>query len=127
MDPHQQLSRRERQIMDALFAEGELSINQLQNHLPDPPTSMAIRNMVLILDRKGLLTRRKVGREYLYRAKAPRRRTGKSAMQQVVQTFFDGSIEQALGAYLAGRSVKLTKEQRDRLHQMIDEARGRGD
>ncbi|MEX0652566.1 MAG: BlaI/MecI/CopY family transcriptional regulator [Phycisphaeraceae bacterium] len=127
MDPHQNLSRRERQIMNALYAEGELSVNQLQDHLPEPPTPMAIRNMVLILDRKGLLARRKVGREYLYRAKAPRRRTGQSAMQKVVQTFFDGSVEQAFGAYLAGRNVKLTDEQRQRLHQMIDDARERGD
>ena len=127
MDPHQHLSRRERQIMDALYAQGELSINALAEHLPEPPTSMAIRNMVLILARKGLVARRKAGREYLYRPKAPRRRTGQSAMHKVVQTFFDGSLEQALGAYLAGRSVKLTKEQRERLHEMIDQARTRGD
>lgn len=127
MDPHPHLSRRERQIIDALYAEGELSINQLQQHLPDAPTPMAIRNMVLILDRKGLLTRRKVGRAYLYQAKAPRRHVGQSVIQKVVQTFFEGSIEQAFGAYLAGRAIKLSDDQRERLHRMIDDARDRGE
>ncbi|MFA9477995.1 BlaI/MecI/CopY family transcriptional regulator [Phycisphaerales bacterium AB-hyl4] len=127
MDPHLHLSRRERQIMDALFAEGELTINQLRDHLPDPPTPMAIRNMVRILDEKGLLLRRKVGREFHYRPRRQRARAGQSALKKVLNTFFDDSIEKAMGAYLADRSANLSDDERQRLHEMIDAARKRGE
>ena len=126
MNPHQQLSRRERQIMDALYAQDELSVNNLRDHLPDPPTPMAIRTMLRILLEKGLITRRKEGQAYLYRPKAQRQTVGRSAMQKVIQTFFDGSVEKALGAYFAARDVTLSQEQHEQLRQMIDQAKERG-
>lgn len=108
--------------MEALYAEGELTVNQFQEKLPDPPTPMAIRAMLKILVDKGLVKRRKISRGYLYRPKALRNRIGQSRLQKVVQTFFDGSIEKAVGAYLADGKSKLTQKERDRLRQLIDEA-----
>ena len=124
-DRHLHLTRRERQIMDALYAEADLSVNRIAERLPDPPTPMAIRNMLRILDGKGLIKRRKEGREYRYSPRTQRRRAGRSAMHKVLETFFDGSLESAMGAYLADRNVKLTRQQRDALHALIEQARDR--
>ena len=57
------LTRRERQIMDALFASGEATVVQITAQIPDPPTTMAVRRMLHILEEKGLLARRQEGRE----------------------------------------------------------------
>ena len=111
--------------MDVLYAEGDLNVAQIAERLPDPPTSMAMRNMLRRLDDKGLIKRRKSGREFLYSPKPQRRRAGRSAMHKVIQTFFDGSIENAMGAYLADRKVKLTEQQREALHALIEQARDR--
>ena len=126
MDIDQHLSRRERQIMDILFAEGEASVNAIREQLPDPPAHTAVRTMLKILDGKGLIKRRKQGLEYIYSPRPRRNTAGRSAMQRVVQTFFEGSLEQAVGAYLSDRKAKLSDEEIQRLHQMIDQARKNG-
>ena len=58
MSDSSKLSRRERQIMDILFARGEATVNQIAEALPDPPTPMAVRRMMHILEEKGHLRRR---------------------------------------------------------------------
>ncbi|MFP4216717.1 MAG: BlaI/MecI/CopY family transcriptional regulator [Phycisphaerae bacterium] len=126
MDVEQQLTRRERQIMDILFSQGEASVNTIHDQLPNPPAHTAVRTMLKILGGKGLVKRRKQGLEYIYSPRPQRTRAGRSAMQRVVQTFFDGSLEQAVGAYLSDRKAKLSDEEIQRLHQMIDEARQSG-
>ncbi|MFA9480004.1 BlaI/MecI/CopY family transcriptional regulator [Phycisphaerales bacterium AB-hyl4] len=122
-DQHQHLSRRERQIMDVIYARGEANVNEIQPGLPDPPTHTAVRTLLKILGDKGLVTREKCGREYVYRPKTRRSRVGQSALQNVIQTFFDGSLEKAVGAHLATHKAKLSTDELDRLQAMIDEAR----
>ncbi|HEY2149091.1 MAG TPA: BlaI/MecI/CopY family transcriptional regulator, partial [Pirellulales bacterium] len=61
-----ELSRRERQIMDAVFALGEATVNQVVEAIPSPPTTMAVRRMMHILEEKGHLRRRESGREVVY-------------------------------------------------------------
>ncbi|MEX2380794.1 MAG: BlaI/MecI/CopY family transcriptional regulator [Opitutales bacterium] len=121
MKNHHSLSRRETQIMDLLYAEGELTVNGIQERLPDPPTPMSIRTFLSILDEKGLVKRRKEGRGFAYSPKAPRTRAGSRNMRKVIQTFFDGSIAKAIGACLADNRTRLTPEERQRLHRLIDE------
>ncbi len=124
-DKHLHLTRRERQIMDILYARGEVSVNDLQAALPDRPVHTAVRTMLKILGDKGFVRRRKVGREHLYGPKTERLRAGQSALQRVVQTFFDGSLENAVGAYLAQKNAKISEEELRRLRKMIDEAERR--
>ncbi len=125
MDPSQ-LSRRERQIMDSVYARGDASVLQIQDDLPAAPSTMAIRRMVSILEEKGLLTREKRGREYFYRARQPRQHAGSHALQHVIDTFFEGSLESALVAHLAKPGTHLSDAERKRLRKLIDEARERG-
>lgn len=120
-----ELSRRERQIMDVLYARGEASVLQIQSELPEAPTANAVRTMLHILSDKGLLKRRKQGREVIY---APRKRRGKagaSALKHVVETFFDGSFVNALAAQLSNARADLTDEELREMVKLIQEARER--
>jgi predicted transcriptional regulator len=120
------LSRRERQIMDILFVRGEATVLQITEALPDPPTPMAVRRMLHILVEKGHAQGRPQGREVIYSPRQSRDKAGASAFQRVLETFFDGSLEQALAVHLVSRKARLSQEERARLIQMIDQARKEG-
>lgn len=120
------LSRRERQIMDIIFAREEASVLQIQEQLPDPPSGMAIRRMLSILEEKGHLKRRKDGREFLYSARQTRKKAGRNALQHVLDTFFEGSVEQALATHLEKPKSNISREEYERLATLIDESRKSG-
>jgi predicted transcriptional regulator len=120
------LSRRERQIMDALFAMGEATVNQITAALPDPPTPMAVRRMMHILEEKGHLRRRQDGREVVYLPRENRAKAGRGAFQRVLETFFGGSLEEALAAHLHSRKDAVSDEERARLISLIEQAKKEG-
>ncbi len=122
----EQLSRRERQIMDAVFSHGEASANQVLGAIADPPSRTAVRSFLRILVDKGHLTQRAVGRELFYKPTKPRRRAGQSALKRVVETFFDGSLEQAFAAHLADSNADLSNDELKRLAALIRDARNKG-
>ncbi|MEO8351302.1 MAG: BlaI/MecI/CopY family transcriptional regulator [Chthoniobacteraceae bacterium] len=121
-----ELSRRERQIMDAVFALGEATVNKVAETIPDPPTSMAVRRMMHILEEKGHLKRREAGREVVYLPRETKAKAGRSAFQRVLETFFGGSLEEALAAHLITRKDGMGAEERDRLVTLIEQARKEG-
>jgi predicted transcriptional regulator len=123
MSKSTELSRRERQIMDILYRQNEATVNQVCEALPDPPTPMAVRRMMHILEEKGHLKRREEGREVVYAPRETRDKAGRNAFERVLETFFGGSLEEALAAHLLSRKSKLTGEQRDQLVKLIDQAR----
>ena len=124
-DPSE-LSRRERQIMDVLFSRGEATVNQIAEALPDPPTAMAVRRMMHILEEKGYLRRREQGREVVYAPKESRDKAGRSAFARVLETFFGGSLEEALTAHLMARQDGVTSVERDRLVKLIKQTEMEG-
>ena len=126
MKERTQLSRRERQIMDVIFARGEATVNQVVEDIPDAPTSMAVRRMMHILEEKGHLKRREEGREVVYLPREAKRKAGRNAFQRVLETFFNGSLEDALSAHLVSRKDALTAAERDRLVALIKEAKKEG-
>jgi predicted transcriptional regulator len=121
-----QLTRRERQIMDILFARGEATVKQICDGLPSPPTTMAVRRMMHILGEKGHLNRREQGREVVYSPREAKDKAGRSAFQRVLETFFSGSLEDALAAHLLSRKNKVSAEEYDRLMNLIAQARKEG-
>ena len=121
-----ELSRRERQIMDILFAREEATVNQICAELPDPPTPMAVRRMMHILEEKGFLNRREAGREVAYSPREKKEKAGSSAFQRVLETFFGGSLEDALSTHLLTRKEQVTAKERERLVRLIDAARKEG-
>jgi predicted transcriptional regulator len=120
------LSRRERQIMDAVFALGEATVNQVVESIPSPPTAMAVRRMMHILEEKGHLKRRESGKEVIYVPRQARQTAGRRALAQVLETFFGGSIEEALAAHLHSRKEQVTEEERKRLIALIEQAQQEG-
>jgi predicted transcriptional regulator len=115
-----QLSRRERQIMDVVYhCTGGATATQVYEEMPDPPTRTAVRTFLRILEEKGYVEHRKNGREFVYRPTRPRGIEGRSALRHVLQTFFDGSLERAVGAYLQGPGPKPTATELKRLTELL--------
>ncbi|MFQ5705795.1 MAG: BlaI/MecI/CopY family transcriptional regulator [Gemmatimonadales bacterium] len=119
-------SRRERQIMDAIYAEGPATVQEVVDRLPDPPGYSAVRAMLRLLEEKGHLVHRQEGRRYVYEPTVPRERARESAMKQMLTTFFDGSTEQAVAALLDLSASRLSDEELDRLAAAIEQARKEG-
>ena len=126
MPSHSELSRRERQIMDAVFALGEATVNKVVETIPSPPTAMAVRRMMHILEEKGHLRRRKNGREVIYAPRQSRGKAGRTALENVLTTFFGGSLEEALAAHLHSRKEGVSEEERTRLVALIEQAKREG-
>lgn len=120
------LSRRERQIMDAVFSLGEATVNQVVETIPSPPTPMAVRRMMHILEEKGHLRRRESGREVIYLPRQTKGKAGRLAFEQVLETFFGGSLEEALAAHLHSRKDQVSADERQRLIALIEQAQQEG-
>ncbi|MHB0956289.1 MAG: BlaI/MecI/CopY family transcriptional regulator [Pirellulaceae bacterium] len=117
------LSRRERQILEILYAHDEATVLEIQRQLPDAPSDMAIRRLLSILQEKGHVLRRKRGRENVYRPRVSKQRAAKNALKSVLNTFFGGDLEQALAMHLTDKNTKLSDEQCDLMRQIIEAAR----
>ena len=92
--PHNDLSRRERQIIDILYSQGRATAAEVQAALPEPPSYSAVRAMLRILEEKGHVRHEQDGPRYVYLPTVGRDNAKKSAMRHMLQTFFDGSAEQ---------------------------------
>ena len=119
----EELSRRERQIMDVLYARGAGTAEQVEAGLADPPTRTAVRTFLRILEERGLLTHEKRGRAFVYRPVKAAEKVGKSAFRRVVETFFGGSLEKALAAHLTDPGAKVSSEEYERLAALIEAAK----
>jgi predicted transcriptional regulator len=121
------LSRRERQILNVLHELGRTTVAVVQSKLPDPPTDMAVRRLMHILEEKGHVKRMgKEGREVIYAPAQSKARAGLHALKQVLDTFFGGAVDEALAAHLTRKDASLTDEQAERIQQLIDESRKQG-
>src|SRR5688500_11412083 len=123
---HSDLSRRERQIVDILYAQGRATAAEVQSALPDPPSYSAVRAMLRILEEKGHVKHEQDGPRYVYVPTVARDNAKRSALRHMLQTFFDGSAEQAISALLDDSSTHLSDRELDRLARMIDQARRTG-
>jgi len=123
MDIGAELSRRERQIMDVVYARGTATAKQVLEGLPDPPSNSAVRTHLSILEEKGHLKHSKKGREYVYRPTRPRGKAGRSAVRRVVDVFFGGSLSDAVAAHLVDPETKLTDEELSALEALVRRAR----
>jgi len=124
--PHLDLSRRERQIVDILYTQGRATAAEVQSALPDPPSYSAVRAMLRILEEKGHIRHEQDGPRYVYLPTVARDNAKRSAMRHMLQTFFDGSAEQAISALLDDGATRFSSAELDRLARMIDTARKSG-
>ena len=120
------LSRRERQILDALYRLGKASAAEIREALPDPPTYTAVRTHLGILQDRGHVKFESDGTRYIYEPVVPRDEMAKSVMDGVLQTFFGGSIERVVSTLIDNEESKVTDAQLDRLVEIIEQARREG-
>lgn len=120
------LSRREREVMDILFRRGEATVAEVMEEMADPPSYSAVRSVLRILTEKDQITHRADGPRYVYAPAVERERARRAALDHLVETFFDGSAEQALAALLRRSDLELSKDQVNRLARAIERAREEG-
>ena len=121
------LTRRERQIMDVVFAKGEITAREIWERIEDPPSYSTVRTLLKVLENKGHLSHRKKGKTYIYFAKKKRKVAAASALKRLVHTFFEGSIEQAVSGLLELKDSKLSDDEIERLTQLIESAKKEGE
>jgi predicted transcriptional regulator len=120
------LSRRERQIMDILYRHGRASVADVHRAMPDPPSYSAVRAMLRVLEEKKQVRHEEKDLRYVYIPLVPREKARRSAVAHLLQTFFDGSAEQAVATLLDVSAQDLSDEDFDRLTALIEKARKEG-
>src|SRR5919198_6112807 len=123
---HLHLSRRERQIMDVLYRKGAATAAEVLENMPAPPSYSAVRALLRILEQKGHIKHEESEGKYVFMPTVGRDKAKRSAIRHLVQTFFDGSAEDAVAALLDTSSSKLSDSELDRLQELIDKARKGG-
>ncbi len=123
-EPH--LSRRERQIMDALHRRGQATAAEVQDALPNAPSYSAVRTLLRILEEKGHIRHRREGARYVYLPRAKPETARRSALKRLVGTFFQGSVKQAVAALLENADTRLSDSDLRELQQTIEQARKQG-
>jgi len=123
---HLNLSRRERQIMDAIYRLGHATAAEVLENMPEPPGYSAVRAMLRLLEEKGYLRHDQEGTRYVYLPTLSRDKARQSALKQLMQTFFDNSTEQAVSALLDMSKSRMSDEELERLSALIEKARTEG-
>jgi len=119
-DPHEQLSRRERQIMDILWRRGTATAAEIQEEMAEAPSYSAVRALLAILVEKGHAESAQEGRRYVYRPTASRDRVRQQALGRLLATFFDDSAEALVETLLSRKDRKLSPEALERLRKKLD-------
>src|SRR6266705_698067 len=117
------LARRERQIMDILYRLGRATAGEVMADLSGDPNYSTVRTQLRVLEEKGHVRHEEEGLRYVYVPAVPRRAARKSALRHLVETFFDGSAEKVVGALLGGDGARVSKEELDRIADLIAKAR----
>lgn len=125
-DTTRHLSRRERQIMDVIYAQGRATAAEVRDSLADAPSYSAVRALLRILEDKGHLRHERDGNRYIFSPTVPPERARKSALKHVLTTFFEGSPANAMAALLELEDLELSTEEYERLAAKIDRARKEG-
>jgi predicted transcriptional regulator len=120
------LGRRERQIMEAVYARGKASVAEVLADLPDQPSYSTVRAILNTLEKKGHLRRKKSGKKFLYLPTLSREKARRSAMSNMLATFFSGSAAQAMSSLMEMNEKDLSEEELAGLSKMIEDARKGG-
>jgi BlaI family penicillinase repressor len=120
--PHERLTRREREIMNALFGmANRASVEEIRSRLTKPPSYSAVRTMLARLELKGYVRHQEEGLRYIYSATTSPVTAQRAALQQYLRTFFAGSLGQMMTALL--RQEAWTDDELKALRAEIARAR----
>jgi BlaI family transcriptional regulator, penicillinase repressor len=122
---HAVLSRRERQIIDILYRRGRATVADVMEELPADTTYSTVRTQLRVLEEKGHVRHEQHGQRYVYSPAVPRGTVRRSALKHLVETFYEGSVEQTVAALLGGDS-RLSEPELERIAELIEKARKEG-
>jgi BlaI family transcriptional regulator, penicillinase repressor len=120
------LSRRERQIMELIYQKGRATVAEIQQAMPDNLNYSSVRAQMGILESKGFLKHVKDGRAFVYSPTVDHKKASRAALKQVVNTFFDGSVENVVAALISSKTANLSPDEYDRLSELIKSKRKKG-
>jgi BlaI family transcriptional regulator, penicillinase repressor len=117
------LTKRERQIMDALYKLGRATAAEIRTRLDGAPADSTVRTQLRVLEAKGHVRHEEQGLRYVYTPTVPRHSARRSALRHLVDTFFDGSAAKAVAALVGGEASRVSDEDLDRIARVIEDAR----
>lgn len=117
------LSRRQRQIVDILFRHGDSTAEEIRERLPDPPSNSAVRAMLSTLERKGHVKHREENLRYVYSVAIEADAARRTALDRLINTFFEGSSVKAVNALLGMQTEKISSEELEELGEIIEKAK----
>jgi predicted transcriptional regulator len=120
-----QWSRREREIMDIIYARGQASASDVHTAMIDAPSYSTVRALLRILEEKGHLCHREDGARYIYRPTESREKASRSALRQMLKTFFNGSLSNAVAALVDAEGAKLSDNELKRLESIVKAAKNK--
>jgi predicted transcriptional regulator len=120
------LTRREREIMDILHRRGRATAHEVMDDLADPPSYSAVRTFLRLLEERGHVRHEQDGPRYVYTPTVARRDAQRSALAHLVDTFFDGSIEDAVATLVESSKPKLSAQELDRIAALVAKAKKEG-
>ena len=119
-------SRREREVMDIAYRRGQVTAAEVLAEMPDPPSYSSVRSTLAILEQKGHLRHEADGNRYVYSPTVERSQARRSALDQLLSTFFDDSPAEVVTALLEARGDELSDEDLRQLSELIERAREEG-
>jgi predicted transcriptional regulator len=126
MPLERELSRREREILNAVYKLGKASAAEVRDALAKPPTYTAVRTHLTNLEAKGLVRFTTDGKRYIYEPAVAREEMANQVLEGVLETFFESKIELVVSTLLSNKEKRVTQEELDRLTALIQRAREEG-
>jgi predicted transcriptional regulator len=120
------LTKREKEILDIVYARGHATAAEVRAGMADPPTDAGVRTTLRVLVEKGHLRIEQSGPRYDYWPVVPREAARRAELQHVLRTFFGGSVESVLATLLDAKPGGLADDERRRLKRLIDAAAKEG-
>ncbi|MDJ0835606.1 MAG: BlaI/MecI/CopY family transcriptional regulator [Acidobacteriota bacterium] len=117
------LSKREQEVMELLYRQGEMSASDIQAGMTDAPTNSAVRSILRLLVEKGHALRKQDGFRYLYAPAVGRDQAGRSALKNLLKTFFQGSPQKAFVQLVDLSKEEMAEEDWERLSNLIQKAK----
>jgi BlaI family penicillinase repressor len=109
--------------MDILYRRGPATAGDVMEELSGSPNYSTVRTQLRVLEEKGHVRHEEIGLRYVYSPAIPRSSARKSALRHLVDTFFDGSAENAITAMLGGEGTKLSDEELDRIADLVKQSK----
>lgn len=126
MTSPEELSRREREMMNIIFRSGKATATEVLEAMAEPPSYSAVRATLRVLEQKGHLRHQHDGTRYVYTPTVNREKARNSALEQLLSTFFEGSAANVVATLIEKSKDEMTADELDRLSQLIANARNEG-